>query len=92
MAFIPIIFWFVYLIVIEIVLNATLGHYIMGLKVVKINHEMIDFKDSVKRHLLDPVDFLLLGIPAMISIKKTPLNQRLGDLWANTIIVLEDKK
>lgn len=91
MVFVPVIFWFLYLIVIEMVLNATLGHYIMGLKVVKVNYDMVDFSDSLKRHLLDPLDFFLLGIPAIIAIKNTPLNQRLGDLWAGTIIVLEEK-
>jgi uncharacterized RDD family membrane protein YckC len=37
--------------------------------------------------LLDPVDFFFYGIPALVAISKTEKHQRLGDLWAETIVV-----
>jgi uncharacterized RDD family membrane protein YckC len=75
------------LIVIEDIFSATVGHFVMGLKVVKDDNSRIDFVDSIKRHLLDPFDIFPFGIPAMISIKNSALNQRLGDLWAKTIVI-----
>jgi uncharacterized RDD family membrane protein YckC len=91
-ALIPIAFWFIYLIVIESNFNATAGHYLLGLKVKRIDNDEIDFIDSLKRHLLDPIDFYFLGIPAIICIKNTALNQRIGDLWAKTIVVNDKEK
>ena len=41
----------------------------------------------MKRHLLDPIDLLFYGIPAIITIKNTEKHQRLGDLWAKTIVI-----
>jgi uncharacterized RDD family membrane protein YckC len=37
--------------------------------------------------LIDPVDFFIYAIPAIIAIKNTDKKQRLGDLWAKTIVV-----
>lgn len=91
-ALVPIIFWFIYLIVIESLFNATVGHFLLGLKVVKIDYSRIDFINSLKRHLIDPIDFFLFGIPAMICIRNTELNQRLGDLWAKTLIINDKEK
>ena len=91
-ALIPLVFWFVYLIVIESIFSATAGHFIMGIKVVRIDFSRINFTDSLKRHLLDLIDFNFFGIPAIISIKNTTLNQRLGDLWAKTIVINDKEK
>jgi uncharacterized RDD family membrane protein YckC len=37
--------------------------------------------------LLDPIDILFYGIPAIIAIKNSDKHQRLGDMWAKTIVV-----
>lgn len=87
MALIPLLFWFVYLVIIESTLKATLGHSILGLKVVKEDNATIGFTDSLIRHLIDVIDFSFFGIPALICISNTPLNQRLGDLAAKTVVV-----
>jgi len=91
-ALIPLGFWFLYLIVIESVFNATVGHFVLGLKVIRTDYGRIDVIHSLKRHLIDPIDFSFFGIPAMICIKNTELNQRLGDLWAKTIIINDKEK
>jgi len=85
--FVPLGFWFIYLIVIESLLNASIGHFLLGLKVVKTDNSRIDFVDSIKRHMADFIDFFFFGIVAMILIKNTNLNQRLGDIWAKTIVI-----
>ena len=46
---------------------------------------------SFKRHLLDPIDMSMFGLIAIIIIKNTNYNQRLGDLWAKTIVVKNNK-
>ena len=86
-ALVPMIFWFIYFPIVESIFNMTLGHYLLNLKVVKTNGQPIDFSASFKRHLLDPIDIFIFGIPAIISIGNTPKHQRLGDLWADTIVV-----
>ena len=43
--------------------------------------------DSIKRRICDWIDFALLGLPAFIIANNTSLRQRLGDLWAGTVVV-----
>jgi uncharacterized RDD family membrane protein YckC len=92
MALIPLGFWFIYLIVIESSFSATFGHFLLGAKILRIDNSRISFVDSLKRHLIDPIDFFMFGIPAMICIKNTKESQRLGDLWAKTIVVNDKEK
>ena len=81
------IFWFLYFVVIETFYSATLGHQALYLKVVTIDRKVIGFSQALKRRLLDPIDIMIYGIPAIITIKNTDKHQRLGDLWAKTIII-----
>ena len=85
--FVPLFFWFIYLVVVESLASATLGHFVMGVKVIGINEKRITFNQSLKRHLLDFIDFSFAGIVAIISISNSKEHQRLGDLWAKTIVV-----
>jgi uncharacterized RDD family membrane protein YckC len=86
-AFVPEIVWFFYFIVLESFFQGTPGHLASGLKIFTVYRQNIDISHSIKRHLLDPIDILIYGIPAIISIRNTEKNQRLGDLWAKTIVV-----
>ena len=89
------VIWYLYFVFLEgfYPSSATLGHQLFYLKVVKLNDREIDVKHSLKRHLLDPIDLFLFGIPAIIAIQSTEQNQRLGDLWAGTkVIRISDKK
>ncbi len=80
--------WFIYFVLIEALSGATPGHMLLKLKVVTIsNRSEINFSQALKRHLLDPIDILLYGVPAIVVIKNSEFHQRLGDIWANTIIV-----
>ena len=83
----PVIVWFIYFVIIESISGATLSHQGFNLKVVTLNRKKISFVQALKRHLLDPIDILFYGIPGLIAIKNTDKHQRLGDLWAKTIVV-----
>ena len=82
--------WFIYFVVIEAINGATLGHQGLYLKVLTVDRNEIEFTQALKRHLLDPIDIFIYGIPAIIAIKNSDRHQRLGDMWAKTIVV--DKK
>jgi len=82
--------WFIYFVVIEAINGATLGHQGLDLKVLTVDRNEIEFTQALKRHLLDPIDIFIYGIPAIIAIKNSDRHQRLGDMWAKTIVV--DKK
>lgn len=84
------LFWVVYFVGLEALNQATPGHDIFKLKVVKTTGEKIGFIDAFKRRLCDPLDILMYGIPAMICIKKTDKHQRIGDLFAGTFVVKKD--
>jgi uncharacterized RDD family membrane protein YckC len=82
-----ILVWFLYFVVIETYQGATLGHKAFNLLVLTDKRGKIGFTQAFKRHLVDPVDFFIYAIPAIIAIKNTDKKQRLGDLWAKTIVV-----
>ncbi len=91
---IPILFWAIMTVGIEQLFGATLGNYAVDLKPISLNEfeENPTFGQSLKRHLLDPIDMLFFGIVGIISIKNSAKNQRLGDQWANTTVVNSKKE
>ena len=93
MALIPILFWFLMTVGIETSLGYTLGNGIAGIKPIPLNGEnrKLTLGESLKRHLLDPIDMSFFGIVGIITISSTEKNQRLGDLWGKTIVIKQDK-
>lgn len=86
--FILFLTWFVYFPLSESFKGQTIGHKIVQLKVVTANGKPISFGQSLKRRILDIIDlFLTFGIIAFITVKNSERNQRVGDIWANTIVV-----
>ena len=84
---IPIV-WFLYFVVVEWLFGGTIGHSGFYLKVVTFNRNNIDFTQALRRHLLDPIDiFSFYGIPAIVAIKNSEKHQRIGDMWAKTVVV-----
>jgi uncharacterized RDD family membrane protein YckC len=81
------VFWFLYFVVTEAINEATPGHDICKLKVVKADGHKISLSDAFKRRICDPIDIGIYGIPALICISKTPRHQRIGDILANTMVV-----
>ena len=87
-ALMPILFWFSFTILLEVFFGATLGNSILGLKPKSLtnNSGELSFGQSIKRHLLDPIDMFPFGLIGIMTIKNTDRNQRLGDIWAKTIV------
>ncbi|MBK9511291.1 MAG: RDD family protein [Cytophagaceae bacterium] len=80
--------WFFYIVVIEAIYGGTLAHQALNLKVLTSKGHEIDFGNAIKRRLLDPIDLIVLfGLPAFIFVSTTERHQRLGDLWADAVIV-----
>lgn len=77
-----------YPLVLEWKLGGTVGKLITGIRVVKTNGEPIDFKASLIRNFMRPVDFLpFFYLVGAISIWSSETKQRLGDRLANTVVV-----
>lgn len=89
LSLVPILFWFIFTILFEFLFGATLGNSIVKLKPKSLTHTKgeLSFKQSIKRHLLDPIDMFPLGLIGILTIKYTDRNQRLGDIWVKTIII-----
>ncbi len=94
LTFVPMIFWFIIIILLEVIYGATIGNSIVGLKPKSLtkNNGELSFEQSVKRHLLDLIDMFPFGLIAIITIKNTDRNQRLGDIWAKTIVTEINQK
>ena len=88
-ALIPMIFWLIMTVGLESGLGGTIGNSLVGLKAIPISgiNRKLTFGESFKRHLLDPIDMFFFGLVGIITIKNTDKNQRVGDLWAKTIVV-----
>lgn len=84
-----IIFWGLITVGVEQTFGATLGNQITGLKPLSINgiDRKLSFGQSLKRHLVDIIDLSPLGLVGIISINKTEKHQRIGDIWAETVVV-----
>ncbi|MCD4833275.1 MAG: RDD family protein [Bacteroidales bacterium] len=82
-----ILFWILNHVLIEYLMNATLGHWIFNLKVIDESGDKTKFKQNLKRHLVDFFEIFLYGIPAIISINNSEYHQRIGDKWAKTIVI-----
>lgn len=88
-ALFPLIFWGIMTIGLEMWLGATIGNSLVGLKPIPISgqNRKLSFGESLKRHLLDPIDMFFFGLVGIITISNTDQNQRVGDLWAKTLVV-----
>ncbi len=87
---IVILFWALMTIGIEQVFGVTLGNYMSDLKAISVLNycdNRITFSQSIKRHLLAIIDLWLFGLIGILLIKNTRLNQRLGDIWAKTVVI-----
>ena len=70
----------------------TPGKRAAGTRVLKTGGEPVDFTSSAIRNVLRVVDGVPTSyIPGMVSIIATRRNQRLGDLAAGTLVVLDRK-
>ena len=85
--------WFISIVCFETFLGATLGNGIVGLKPVdqKNKSRNLTFIQSFQRHLLDPIDMFFFGLIGYLVMKNNN-GQRLGDIWAKTVVVKYEAK
>ena len=81
-----VILYILYYTVFEGLYGATAGKLILGMRVVKENGEPCDLRAAFIRALYRYIDGFFFALPALNSMK-APLNQRLGDKAAHTIVV-----
>jgi uncharacterized RDD family membrane protein YckC len=69
----------------------TIGKRLLGLRVVTVEGAPAGFRHSAIRAMVAVVDFFLppIGVVATVSVLLTPRSQRLGDLFAGTIVLRE---
>ena len=85
--------WLLLIVCTEHFLGATIGNGIMGLSVKSLSDgKKPTLIQSLKRHLLDVIDMCPFGIIGFITISNTPQKQRLGDIWAKTIVIVSYSK
>jgi len=86
---IPILFWLFLTVILECGLGGTIGNSIVRLKAIPLNgrNRKLTFGESLKRHLLDPIDMFFFGLVGIVTIKNSERHQRVGDIWAKTMVV-----
>lgn len=78
---------FAYSVFSEYISGATLGKLIFKIRVINSEGSPISFKAALIRSTALFVDEMFVGLVAYDNMKKTPLRQRYGDKWANTVVV-----
>lgn len=92
LALVPILFWLVYFVIIESLLKGSIGNRLMGLKIYSLDNKPVRFIQVFKRRIGDIIDiWWCFGLVGFILMKNTVNNQRLGDIWAKTIVIKEHK-
>jgi uncharacterized RDD family membrane protein YckC len=84
--------WFLYFPVMEGLWGFTLFKGLFDLKVVSDRRRDLDVGVALKRHLFDPIDFFMFGLVAIILVKTSDEHQRIGDLVANTRVILDKEE
>lgn len=65
----------------------TFGKGLFRLRVVRDDGGKATSRQTIARHLLDPIDVFVFGFVAVLTVRRAPDSKRLGDLMAHTIIV-----
>ena len=91
-AFGPLLFWFFYFVIAEFALDGTVGHQIFHLKIVTVDNRPLTFGQVILRRISDALEISwCFGLIAFILVKNTDYNQRLGDIWAKTLVTGKDE-
>jgi uncharacterized RDD family membrane protein YckC len=72
--------------------GSTMDKWACDLRVTTLGGGNISFSQSLKRNILRMVDFMPLYLPGFVAASLTPKRQRLGDLWAKTIVISTRQK
>jgi uncharacterized RDD family membrane protein YckC len=67
--------------------GGTLGKLLLGLRVTRLDGGPIQFTQALKRNIAYIWDVFFFGLVAHGAMAQSPLNQRVGDRWAQTLVV-----
>ena len=84
----PVLYWFLYFVVIETLYSGTIGHHLIDLKVVSQDNSKLTIGQILKRRLSDILEISwCFGFIAFLIAKGNHNGQRLGDTLAKTIVI-----
>lgn len=92
------VFWpsliaIVYYVVLEAIAGATIGKFLTGIRVVNEDGTKLGWTGAVVRNVARVVDVFPYVFPYLVgavSVWASPTHQRLGDRWANTVVVTKE--
>ena len=87
--FILILLWVIYFPAAESMFDATLGKAAFNLKVVYEARTSFHFVSSLKRHILDVIDFPFFGLVGILTAKLSKEHKRVGDFLGHTTVIIE---
>jgi uncharacterized RDD family membrane protein YckC len=83
----------VYFVLLEGIAGATIGKFLTGIRVVNQDGTKLTWSASIVRNIARIVDAFPYVFPylvAAMSVWVSPIQQRLGDRWANTVVVTKE--
>jgi uncharacterized RDD family membrane protein YckC len=87
-ALIPVLFWFLYIVIAEQYVGGTLGHLIFKIRIESITNEKITLGRTFIRRISDVLEIAwCFGLIAYLLALNTRNNQRLGDILAKTCVI-----
>ncbi len=92
------VFWpsliaIMYYVLLEGIAGATVGKFLTGIRVVNEDGTKLGWAGAVVRNVARIVDAFPYGLPYLvgaISVWASPAQQRLGDRWANSVVVTKE--
>lgn len=88
---VPVLFWFVYIIIAEQYMGGTLGHQLLKLKIISRDGGRVSFGQTFMRRICDTLEIAwCFGFIAWLLVKNSSHNQRLGDMLAKTMVTGQD--
>ena len=88
---IPLLITLAYFVLLEGAFGATVGKLVLGIRVRALDGTRIGFGAAAIRNLARVVDAFPYVIPYLvgaIAVSRSDIDQRLGDRWAKTVVVL----
>ncbi len=88
---VPALITLAYFVLLEGLAGATIGKAVLGIRVRRPDGSRIDLGAAVVRNLARAVDAFPYVIPylaAAVAMSRSDSKQRLGDRWANTVVIL----
>ena len=88
---IPLLITLAYFVLLEGAFGATVGKVVLGIRVRALDGTRIGFGATAIRNLARVVDgfpYLIPYLVGAIAVSRSDIDQRLGDRWAKTVVVL----